>query len=188
MRAWPVAACLLACPAAAHADNGGYFQWGMSPGHRLEGDLARHFDTDDEVGGRLAIGTRSDDTAFELAFFGTDMHPIGVSGYDTYDSSTLSLSIGIKQFAAVDDHVDLFARIALDQTWMEPFGEYGGDSLSGMGLDYGAGVEAGTRHDRWGIRFFLDVGQQRNRLRGNGETYRTTFTAVTAGITVLCDP
>ena len=180
----------LAAPASVRADQT-YFGIGLSPGHRIGGDLARAYSSRDEVGGRFVLGQRRGDLAVELSFFGTDLHPVGAqaaargtAGEPDVDlsSSTLSLGAGLKQFVALSRHVELFARVGLDRTWLVPYPDQGapGPRLDGYGLNYGAGVEAGTRGPGWGARAWLELGRQHLDL----ETLTGTLTSITLGASI----
>lgn len=184
-----VLAASLAAP-AARADQT-YFGIGLSPGHRVGGDLARVYSSRDEVGGRFVLGQRRGDLAVELSFFGTDLHPAGApatargtAGEPDVDlsSSTLSLGAGLKQFVALSRHVELFARVGLDRTWLVPYPDLGapGPRLDGYGFNYGAGIEAGTRGPGWGVRGWLDLGRQHLDL----DALSGTLTSITFGASI----
>lgn len=181
-----VFAALVAVPAAAWADDRFYGGFGVSPGHQIDGDLARAYTSEGEVGGRFVLGQRHGNLAFELSFFGTDLHPAGLADPDAdpdadlaLDSSTLSLGAGLKQYLPLSPNVELFARVGVDRTWLVPYPDRAkAPRYDGYGLDYGAGIEAGTSGPRWGVRGWVDLGRQHLDLRDlTGSLTSITFGA-----------
>lgn len=150
---------------------------GFGGGAGLGGDLDTPFSADGEVGGRFTLGVRRASTQVEVSFFGTDIH-LGSSEM-TGTHSTLSLGLGLKQYVAILPHVELYARAALDHTWLVPFPDSSMPPMgfSGPGLGYGAGVELGwrkrvpepqrTRIDSIGVVLWLDAGRQHLRLESD---------------------
>ena len=168
-RAALVLALLIAAPSRARGDS---LYDGVGIGTAApRGELAQRFSADGEVGGRAHVGWRRDDVAIEGSFFGTDLHTAGGkhAGY-----STLSFAAGVKGYAPITPVVALFARAALDYTWLVA-NEPGGVTIdsAGPGWDLGTGVEAAWR---WtvpqpsplrcvGTSLWLDAGIQHMHLR-----------------------
>lgn len=136
---------------------------GFGGGANLGGDLDAAFSGDGEVGGRFTFGWRRASTQVEASFFGTDMH-LARSAM-TGSHSTLSLGVGLKQYVAIVPHVELYARAALDHTWLVPFPDQSMPPMgfSGPGIGYGAGVELGWR---W-LVLWIDAGRQHLRLESD---------------------
>lgn len=168
---------LLAGAAAAHADEMS-LGVGLGGGAQLGGELREAFSSRDEVGGRATLGWRRASTQIEASFFGTDVHLANSAMYTSH--STLTLGIGVKQYVTLLPFLELYARGALDYTWLEPCP---GKSIpplgySGSGFDYGAGVELGwrkrvpagsrkTRIDSVGAVLWLDLGRQHLTLEAD---------------------
>jgi hypothetical protein len=156
------AMAVIALGGAAYAD-GTYFGIGFG-GARLDGELGRVFDATGEVGGRVIGGLRWADTALEVSFFGTDVHYVDEA--DAGAMSTMSLGIGVKQYATLSEHVSIYGRAGLDYTWL-----VGGPGMTGRGYDLGTGLQLDSRWasrlsriSQWVVSAWLDAGYQRMRL------------------------
>jgi hypothetical protein len=161
---------VLALGQPARAD-GGYIGFGFG-GARLGGDLDRSFDTDREIGGRIIGGLRWGDTALEVSFFGTDLHP--ADGGSGTSGSTLCLGVGLKQYVPLTERVSIYGRAGLDYTWLVGVGG-GGPDYRGRGYDLGTGVQLDWRWSlgsgrikEVGVATWLDGGIQRMRLETSG--------------------
>jgi hypothetical protein len=165
---------LVLAPAAARADELS-LGLGLGFGADLGGDVDNAFSTENEAAGRIITGLRRHNTQFEVSFFGTDIHLAHSLMDGTH--STLTLGAGLKQYVPIVPHVELYARAALDYTWLEPWPPSSGmppTGFSGRGWDYGAGIELGWRKrppptyhgsiDSVGVVVWLDAGRQHMRL------------------------
>ncbi|HUQ08423.1 MAG TPA: hypothetical protein VM261_38295 [Kofleriaceae bacterium] len=187
-----LAVVLVALPmTAAHADEMS-LGVGFGGGAGLGGDLDRAFSANGEVGGRILLGWRRASTQIEASFFGTDVHLASSPMSGTH--STLALGLGLKQYVAVVPHVELYARGALDYTWLAPFPDDAPPmGYAGRGFDYGAGVELGwrtrvpasrgTRIASVGVLVWLDAGRQHVRLTSDdGKPLRGTVDQGNLGV------
>jgi hypothetical protein len=160
-------------PAAARADEVS-LGVGLGFGADMAGDLDTAFSTENEAAGRFTLGLRRWNTQVEASFFGTDVHLSNSHMDGTH--STLTLAAGLKQYVPIVPHVELYARGAIDYTWLVPCP---GKSIpptgfAGRGWDYGAGIELGWRKrpqptyhgriDSVGIVLWLDAGRQHMHL------------------------
>jgi hypothetical protein len=195
MRAVGIAAAIvvLVHGRPARAEDSFYLGVGFG-GAKLGGELARTFDTNQEVGGRILTGLRRGETAIEVSFFGTDLHYAG--GPPDGSHSTLTLGIGVKQYVPLWRPVSIYGRAGVDYTWLAgcPFKPalppYG---YSGPGWDLGAGVELRwrarvpdehrrTRISGVGASLWLDAGIHRMRLdSADGKPVSGGLSAVNLG-------
>jgi hypothetical protein len=184
-----ILAILLPVPPAATADRAS-FGVGLGPGHHVDGDLARRFSSDGEVSGRFVLGLRRDNLAFEASFFGTDLHAADAPATideESLDFSTFSLGAGLKQYLPLSANVELYGRLGLDRTWLEPIpGRAKAPSFAGWGLDYGTGIEAGTSGPVFGVRGWIDLGRHHVSLRQDDldATVGGTLTSITFGASI----
>lgn len=175
---------LTLAPAVAHADRA-YLGLGFHGPARVGGSLGARFAAVGEVNGRFVGGVRRGDLALEASFFGTDLHVAGSEqapdGASTH--STLSFGAGLKRYLPLTPNVELFVRGGVDRTLLVPCPDrqqaepsaqlglerghdLGATRLAGFGLDYGVGLEVGTRGPRWAVRAWFDLGGQHVFLDG----------------------
>ena len=167
---------LTLAPAAARADRA-YLGLGFHGPARVGGSLGAAFAAVGEVNGRFVGGVRRGDLALEASFFGTDLHVArsepALAGASTH--STLSFGAGLKRYLPLTRNVELFVRGGVDRTLLVPCPDHqepsaklrlerehglGAIRLAGFGLDYGVGLEVGTRGPRWAVRAWFDLGGQ----------------------------
>jgi hypothetical protein len=190
MRAAIAIACLLAVPGAAAAE--GYAGYGMSPAFSLEGGITDHFASHDDVGGRFHGGLREGNVAIELSVFGVDLTPLeSRDPLNDTDWSSYAVGIGARYFIELEPTVQLYGRAGVDRTWLAPSVGYdeedGPDvTLRGVGLDYGTGIELGSRRvpGRWGARIWFDIGRHHVNLESRTAQMSATFNTFTMGFNV----
>lgn len=167
----------------ARAD-GGYGGMGMGLGARLGGDLAKVYDSDGEVAGRIVAGQRSGIWAFEAAFFGTDLHADG--GSDSAKSSTLSLGGDFKVFVPMAEHLEGYLRAGLGHTWMSGLTTAAADG-DGPSYEYGAGLIYAWRSPRFAAGVWADYNHQVVRLKRTGADVQGSIGMLTFGFMVGTD-
>jgi len=164
------AATVLVLAAPAHADRL-YGGLGVGPGARLGGDFGTLFNSDGEVGGRFFAGYRFGPWSVEGSLFGTDMYR-PADPYSTY--STTSFGLSGKYNLELGHSIELYVRLGLDHTSLNAPGRADGTAgtyhdFSGIGLDYGTGVQwlshpLGSGRVQPRIGGMLDLGVQRTSI------------------------
>jgi hypothetical protein len=168
-------ALVLATVRPARAD-GFYLGVGLGPGAILDDEIASSFSTEDQVGGRIILGTRNGNFAIEASLFGTDFAPIDATFVETHQSS-LSAGAGVKLYMPLGGGLEVYVRGGLDKTWISE------SDLEGRGYDYGTGVQLALRvFPRMQTAAWLDVGRQVFRLFDSyGNSTDGQLTMITLG-------
>ncbi len=141
-RALVVVVVHLAFVGVASADRT-HYGVGLGPAV-ITGDLAKHFTSEGQVGGRIYLGQRIGDWAIDGVFFGADLAPHARPDDGTH--STLALGVDVRRFVSLLPGVQAYVRGGVDYTWLA---RCHGDGLpvgySGSGYHYGAGLEVAWR-------------------------------------------
>ncbi len=170
----------LASSSAARAE-GLYGGVGFGGFARTDGKLAERIDAGSQVGGRIVLGTRSDNVSVEGVFFGTDFEDRA----DGTVGSTLSLGVDVKLHVPLLPKLEGYVRGGINDTWIG-----GASSLSdysGRGYDYGLGAEyrvAGGRLLPVEVTLWVDWNRQILSLDGPGADLSGGITMINVGVFV----
>ncbi|MCP4449533.1 MAG: porin family protein [Myxococcales bacterium] len=185
LAALPLLAFPLLLASAGEAHAGGYVGAGIGSGSELSGDIASHFETDEDTTSfRVLVGERFGALAVEGSLFGSQLRGIsGLSGDG--DFTTLSLGIDLKYYVGLVAGLEGYGKIGLNKTWLTGPDTAEDWNYEGRGQELGVGLQYNINLPLAKVGFWIDYTAQHTELRdGDNQALDGTIEMANIGVSV----